>query len=253
MVKERFGWQSFLSCYHSIILSFLHMKTIGLIGGMSWESSAEYYRILNEETKNRLGGAHSCPCILYSVDFQPIEELQHLGKWQELKNILNTTGDKLVQAGAGILLLCTNTMHVVADELEQLPITFIHIADATGEAVQRQKLKKIGLLGTRFTMEMDFFKKRLKDKFGIETIVPEEKERNEVHRIIYEELVYGNINSNSKKYYMNAIEQLAATGAEGIILGCTEIPLLIKQEDSELQIFDTTYIHAMAALSMAMH
>jgi len=227
------------------------MKTIGLIGGMSWESSAEYYRILNEETKNRLGGTHSCPCLLYSVDFQPVEELQHQGKWQDLKGILNIAGDKLINAGAEIILLCTNTMHVVADDLEQLPIPFIHIADATGEAIRQQKLNKVGLLGTRFTMEMDFFKKRLKDKFGIEVIVPKEKERAEIHRIIYEELIYGELRNDSKMYYVKVIEQLATAGAEGIILGCTEIPLLIKQDDCSVPVFDTTYIHAMAALEVA--
>lgn len=228
------------------------MKTIGLIGGMSWESSAEYYRILNEETKNQFGGTHSCPCILYSVDFQPIETLQHEGKWQELESILNTAGDKLIRAGAEILLLCTNTMHVVAGGLEQLPIPFIHIADATGEAIMQKKLRKIGLLGTQFTMEMDFYKDRLLKKFGIETIIPEDGDRREVHRIIYEELIHGDIRTDSKVFYNEVIDRLWKSGAEGIILGCTEIPLLIGQDDCEIPLFDTTYIHAKAALSMAM-
>ncbi len=228
------------------------MKPIGLIGGMSWESSAEYYRILNESVRKLKGQNHSCQCILYSVDFQPVEDLQHKEKWKELESLLNRAGQSLTAAGAEILLLCTNTMHYVAGGLEKMPLPFIHIADATGRAMSEKGLKKAGLLGTRFTMEKDFYKGRLMDKFGIETIIPGENERREVHRIIYEELVRGVISEESKKYYLNVIEKLSEAGAKGIILGCTEIPLLIRQEDVGIPVFDTTYIHAMAALSMAM-
>ena len=228
------------------------MKTIGLIGGMSWESSAEYYRILNEETRKRLGSNHSCPCILYSFDFQPIEELQHKGNWKDLESLLNKAGRQLAGAGSEILLLCTNTMHYVADGLEALPVPFLHIADATGEAIQKKGLKKVGLLGTRFTMEKDFYKARLFEKFGIETIIPDKAGREEVHRIIYEELVKGQIRRESKEVYIQVIRQLSQAGAEGVILGCTEIPMLIREEDSPLPVFDTTRLHALAALAMAM-
>jgi aspartate racemase len=228
------------------------MKTIGLIGGMSWESSAEYYQILNKETYKKLGGSHSCPCILYSVDFQLIETLQHEGKWEELRSIMNAAGNSLKNAGAEILLLCTNTMHIVAKDLEKLPVSFIHIADATANAIRQKSFNKVGLLGTRFTMEKDFYKGRLLEKFGIETILPDIEDRREVHRIIYEELVQGNIREDSKAFYIDVISRLADAGAEGVILGCTEIPLLIQQEDSSIPVFDTTYIHAMAALSAAM-
>ncbi len=228
------------------------MKTIGLVGGMSWESSAEYYRILNEETQKLKGGNHSCPCILYSVDFQPVEVLQHQERWKELEDLLTTAGQSLVDAGAELLLLCTNTMHYVSGGLESLSAPFIHIADATGKAMRKEGLRKAGLLGTRFTMEKDFYKSRLLEKWGIETIIPRENERNEIHRIIYEELVKGVIRKDSREYYLNVIGQLSKAGAEGIILGCTEIPLLIRQEDTDIPVFDTTYIHAMAALAMAM-
>lgn len=227
------------------------MKTIGLIGGMSWESSAEYYQILNKETYKKLGGSHSCSCILYSVDFQLIETLQHKGEWNELRSMMNTAGNSLKDAGAEILMLCTNTMHIVANDLEKLPIPFIHIADATANAIRQRNLKKVGLLGTRFTMEKDFYKGRLLEKFSIETIVPCKEDRREVHRIIYEELVKGIIREKSKAFYTRVIGQLVDEGAEGVILGCTEIPLLIRKEDSPIPVFDTTYIHAMAALSMA--
>jgi aspartate racemase len=228
------------------------MKTIGLIGGMSWESSAEYYRILNEETQKLKGGNHSCPCILYSVDFQPIEELQHKERWKELGDLLTTAGKNLADAGAEMILLCTNTMHYASEGLEALPVPFIHIADATGEVIWKKGLKKVGLLGTRFTMEKDFYKNRLLEKWDVETIIPEEKERHEVHRIIYEELVKGIVRKNSREYYLKVIKKLSEAGAEGIILGCTEIPLLIRQEDTDIPVFDTTYIHAMAALGVAL-
>jgi len=228
------------------------MKTIGLIGGMSWESSAEYYRILNEKTQKLLGANHSCNCILYSFDFQPVEELQHKENWNVLRDLLNRAGRQLIAAGSELLLLCTNTMHYVADGLESMPVPFIHIADATGMAIQGQGFKKIGLLGTRFTMEKDFYRARLLKKFGIETIVPDETGREQVHRIIYEELVKGIFREESRDYYLKVIRRLKDSGAEGVVLGCTEIPLLIRQEDSSIPVFDTTYIHAMAALAMAM-
>ena len=229
------------------------MKTIGLIGGMSWESSLEYYRIINERVKARLGGFHSAKSILYSVDFAEIETLQHQGKWPETAQILNRAARSLETAGADFLILCTNTMHKVAGAIESaVRIPLFHIADATARKVSSRGLKRIGLLGTRFTMEEDFYKGRLTEKFGLEVLVPNPPDREVVHRVIYQELVFGRIDPSSRRQFVAIIERLAGAGAEGVILGCTEIGLLVKDEGSPLPLFDTTRIHAEAAADLAL-
>lgn len=230
------------------------MKTIGLIGGMSWESSLEYYKILNETVKKKLGKLHSAKTILYSVDFEPIKELQHIGDWEKLTEIMIDAGKSLKNAGAEILLICTNTMHKMANEVEKstgLPL--LHIADATAQSILSKKLKKVALLGTKFTMEQDFYKGRLKEKHNIDVLIPDDEDRNIVHKIIYNELCLGNIQESSKKEYIRIINKLIYQGAEGIILGCTEIPLLIKQPDVSVPIFDTTTIHAEIAVEQALN
>jgi len=225
------------------------MKVIGLIGGMSWESSLEYYRIVNEKTKKLLGGLSSCKCLMYSVDFAEIEILQHQGDWEKLNELMADAAIKLYKGGADVIILCTNTMHLCNEAIiNSVPIPFIHIADATGEKIATKELKKIGLLGTRFTMEKDFYKKILKNKYEIETIVPNENDRKQIHRIIYEELVLGKINKESREIYKEIIKRLQDSGAEGVILGCTEIPLLISQDDVDIPTFDTTTIHAEKAV-----
>lgn len=228
------------------------MKTIGIIGGMSWESSLTYYKLLNESIRDQLGGFHSCKCLMYSVDFSYIEELQHEGKWEKLTEIMISIAGKLENAGAEVLIIATNTMHLMAPEVERsIRIPLIHIADATGFQIQKQHLKKVGLLGTRFTMEKDFYKKRLSEKYGIEVVTPDSEDMEIVHHIIYEELVKGKIEEQSKLKYLAIIEKLANRGAQGIILGCTEIPLLIKQKDCSIPLFDTTTIHAERAVEFA--
>ncbi len=228
------------------------MKTIGLIGGMSWESSIEYYRIINEEVRERFGGLHSAKCIMHSVDFEEVHRLQKEGDWAGLTEIMVGAARGLKNAGAGMVLICTNTMHIMADDVqEQAGIEVLHIADATGQRVKEKGLTKVGLLGTKFTMEKDFYKKRLRDNFGIEAIVPHESERQEVHDIIFDELCAGVVKPASKERLKAIIDGLAARGAQGIILGCTEIPLIIGQEDSRLPVFDTTYIHSTAAVRRA--
>jgi len=229
------------------------MKTIGLIGGMSWESSLEYYRIINEIVKARLGGFHSAKGILYSVDFAEIETLQHQGKWPETVQILSRAARSLETAGADFLILCTNTMHKVAAAIESaVRIPLLHIADATARKISSRGLKRIGLLGTRFTMEEDFYKGRLTEKFGLEVLVPNPKDREVIHRVIYQELVFGRIDPSSRRQFVAIIERLAGAGAEGVILGCTEIGLLVKDKDSSLPLFDTTRIHAEAAADLAL-
>lgn len=229
------------------------MKTIGLIGGMSWESSAEYYRLINEFVKEKLGNSHSCKSIMYSVDFDEIEKLQHNGQWDELTEIMINICLKLEKAGAEMLVICTNTMHLMAEIMQgKINIPILHIADTVGEKIKNQGLKKVGLLGTKFTMEQDFYKKRILDKFGIEVIIPSEEERNIVHNVIYNELVQGIISDTSREKYKKIISSLTENGAEGVILGCTEIPLLIKQKDSKIPIFDTMTIHAKAAVDFAL-
>ncbi len=229
------------------------MKTIGLIGGMSWESSLEYYRILNETTKTKLGGLHSAKCILYSLDFAEIETLQHQGRWQQAAQLMIAAGQSLERAGADFLIICTNTMHKLADELqENIRIPLLHIADATAQKIRAAGLSKIGLLGTRYTMEYDFYKGRLIDKYGLNVITPNRAEREAVHRVIYEELCLGIVRQDSREQYVRIMDRLVQSGAEGIILGCTEIELLIHDGDGRVPLFPTTKIHAIAAVEYAL-
>jgi aspartate racemase len=229
------------------------MKTIGLIGGMSWESSAVYYKIINQKIKERLGGVHSCQSLMYSVDFGEIAELQHKGNWEKLGELMADAAKRLKNGGADFIVLCTNTMHKLADKIETvLDIPLLHIADVTAEAIQKRGFKKVALLGTKFTMEQDFLKGRLQEKHAIEAIIPDENQREIVHKIIYEELVKGIITEESKKNYLLIINDLIEKGAEGIILGCTEIGLLITNEHTEAVLFDTTEIHAIKAVELAL-
>lgn len=223
------------------------MKTLGLIGGMSWESTVPYYRQINQQVNQRLGGLHSAKIILYSVDFQQIEALQRSGDWQQAGQLLADAAQVLQRAGAEGLVLCTNTMHKVADAiLAATPLPFLHIADATAQQIQQQGLSRIGLLGTRFTMEQDFYKARLAAQ-DIEVIIPDQAGRGLVHQVIYEELCRGQINPASRLAYQQIIADLVAQGAQGVILGCTEIGLLVQPEDAAVPLFDTTAIHARAA------
>ncbi|MGY3188058.1 aspartate/glutamate racemase family protein [Lysinibacillus sp. TE18511] len=227
------------------------MDTIGMIGGMSWESSAEYYRLMNEEVKRQLGGLHSAKCILYSVDFQEIEHYQARGDWDKAGQVLGEAAQSLEKAGADFIIICTNTMHKVIDIIqEKISIPILHIADATAHQITEAGLQKIALLGTKYTMEQDFYKARI-EGFGIDVLVPLTEERTEINRIIYEELCLGQIETTSKEYYLQVIEDLVNSGAQGIILGCTEIGLLIKQEDVNVAVFDTTVIHARATVNKA--
>ncbi len=229
------------------------MKTIGLLGGMSWESSAEYYRILNQTVKARLGGLHSASCLLYSVDFAEIEALQRSGDWENLTHTMIEAAQRLENAGADCLLVCTNTMHRMAPEIEDvLQIPLLHIADAAGDAIAARGIKTVGLLGTRFTMEGDFYRKRLEEKFDLEVLIPNDAERDIVHRVIYNELVKGEIREASRQAYLAVIDGLQSRGAEGVILGCTEIPPLVRQADTQLPLFDTTRLHAEAAVDWAL-
>ena len=229
------------------------MKIIGLIGGMSWESSVQYYQIINRTIRERLGGFHSAKCILYSVDFAEIELLQHQEKWEDATQLMIEAARSVERAGAEFLVICTNTMHKMADEVQnQIRIPILHIADATAEKVKGQGLKKVGLLGTRFTMEEDFYKGRLVSKHGLDVIVPTAGQREILHRIIYDELCAGIIKQSSEMTYLKIIEGLAREGAQGIILGCTEIGLLVKQEGCQIPLFDTTVIHAVAAVDYAL-
>ena len=229
------------------------MKTMGLIGGMSWESSLEYYRIVNETVKEKLGGLHSCKCLMYSVDFGVIEALQHQNKWDELTKLMIEAAQNLKHGGADFIVICTNTMHKMAPEIEHFTgLNVLHIADVTGAAISKNQIQKVGLLGTRFTMEGDFYKKRLKDNYDIEVIIPEDADRQIIHDIIYNELCLGIIKDDSRQKYIDIINKLCANGAEGIILGCTEIPLLIKQSDVLIPVYDTTKIHAESAVDFAL-
>jgi len=229
------------------------VKTIGLIGGMSWESSIEYYRIINETVKAKLGGLHSAKSIMYSVDFADIEILQHQGQWAEAAQMLINAAKSLENSSADFIVLCTNTMHKVADDIQaNVKIPLLHIADATAQLVKDSGIKKIGLLGTRFTMEEEFYKGRLSQKYGLIVNVPNAQEREIVHRVIYDELVIGEIRQHSKEQYIGIIEQMVDHGAEGVILGCTEIGLLIHKQDSQVPLFDTTRIHAEAAAEYAL-
>ena len=220
---------------------------------MSWESSSEYYRLTNEIIKAKLGGFHSAKSMMVSVDFDEIERLQHSAQWEEAGQILAEAAQSLERAGADFILLCTNTMHKVADDIESaITIPFLHIADATAEKIRAAGLQKIGLLGTRFTMEQDFYKGRLSQNYGLQVLVPDEAEREIVHRVIYDELVLGKINPNSKALYLKIIDQMVAAGAQGVILGCTEIGLLVQQSDTNIPLFDTATLHAEAAVDWAL-
>ncbi|WP_458413129.1 aspartate/glutamate racemase family protein [Schinkia sp. CFF1] len=228
------------------------MKTIGLIGGMSWESSVEYYRIINEEAKKRLGGLHSAKCLLYSVDFDEIERFQAEGKWEEAGKLLGDVAYSLEKGGADFIVICTNTMHKVIDFVEEkIKIPILHIADATATQIKKANLQTVGLLGTKYTMEQDFYKSRIKSN-GINVLVPNETEREIINEVIYKELCLGKIQQSSREYYKNVIKNLVDHGAEGIILGCTEIGLLVKQKDSEVPLFDTTAIHAIESVNKAL-
>jgi aspartate racemase len=229
------------------------MKTIGLIGGMSWESSAQYYRILNEEVARHLGGLHSARTLMYSVDFAEIESLQTQDRWDELAGRMIEAARRLEHGGADCVLICANTMHRMADAVqEQIAIPLLHIADATGARIAGCGLKTVGLLGTRYTIEHAFYRERLETHFGLRVLIPEADERQFVHDVIFGELVLGEVCSSSREAYKRVIEHLVARGAEGIILGCTEFMLLISQADSSVPIFDTTTIHAHAAVDFAL-
>ncbi|MEG9461767.1 aspartate/glutamate racemase family protein [Bacillus amyloliquefaciens] len=228
------------------------MKTIGLIGGMSWESSAEYYRIINEEIKKKLGGLHSAKCLLYSVDFKEIEHYQSIGAWDKAGEALGEVARSLEKAGADFIVICTNTMHKVLGYIqEMITIPILHIADATAEQIIRQDIRSVGLLGTKYTMEQDFYKSRIASH-DINVIVPDDDERELINNIIYQELCLGEIKQSSKNIYKKIINNLVDRGAEGIILGCTEIGLLVKVEDSEVPLFDTTLIHAQKAVNKSL-
>ena len=229
------------------------MKTIGMIGGMSWESTLAYYRIVNQEVKARLGGLHSAKCLLYSVDFEEIERLQHEDLWTEAGEVLGHAAQGLEKGGADFILICTNTMHKVAGAVAaSVSIPLLHLADATAEAIKEKGLKKIALLGTRFTMVEDFYKGRLKETYGLDVLIPNEPEMDVIHQVIYEELCLGKILGRSRQQYLDVIDRLKGEGAEGVILGCTEIGLLVKQEDTDVPLFDTTEIHARAAVDVAL-
>jgi aspartate racemase len=229
------------------------MKTIGMIGGMSWESSIEYYRIVNEAVKQRLGDLHSAKCLLYSVDFAEIEALQREDRWDEATRTMIEAARFVEAGGADFLIICTNTMHKMAEAVQRsIGIPLLHIADATAQAIKAHNLQRVGLLGTRFTMEQDFYRGRLVEKHGLQVITPEKADREIVHRIIYHELVLGRIEPASKREYLRIMADLEKAGVEGIILGCTEIGLLVSQADSRLPLFDTTRIHALAAVQWSL-
>jgi len=230
------------------------MKTIGLIGGMSWESSSVYYNIINETVKERLGGLNSAKCILYSVDFEEIASLQHKGAWEELTKLMINFAQQLERAGANFIVICTNTMHKMAEEVQgSINIPLLHIADATAERIKEQGLRKPGLLGTKFTMEEDFYKQRLKEKYNLDVMIPSDTDREIIDSVIYNELCLGIIKKSSKEKFKEIIRKLVSVGADGLILGCTEIPLLISQEDVEVPLFDTTTIHSKAAVAFALN
>ena len=220
------------------------MKTIGLIGGMSWESTVTYYKIINETVKEKLGGLHSAKCILYSVDFQEIEECQANGNWEKSGEILGEAANNLEKAGADFIVICTNTMHKVVNQIkEKISIPILHIAEMTAEKILEKGLKNIALLGTKYTMEQDFYKSKLIEK-GINVIIPDKNDIEIINEVIYDELCLGTINSDSKKKFLEIVDKLRNKGVEGIILGCTEIGLLIKNEDTDVPLFDTAIIHA---------
>jgi len=230
------------------------LKKIGLIGGMSWESSMVYYELINLKVRDLLGGFHSAICILESVDFAKVEKLQHENDWNGLGDMMVNAAQNLEKSGAEVVVLCTNTMHLLSDEIKNnIAVPFLHIAESTGKNILKSKINKVALLGTRFTMEKDFYKNILFNEFDIEVIIPDIKDRVLVHDIIYKELVHGILNEESRVIMQKIIKKLVLNGAEGVILGCTEIPLLIKQKDVDIPVFDTTKIHAEDAVSFALH
>ena len=229
------------------------MKTIGLLGGMSWESTLVYYRLINQTVKARLGGSHSARCLLYSVDFAEIETLQHASQWDELTHLMVAAVHRLEGGGADCLVICTNTMHRMAREIQSAtPLPLLHIADATAAAITAQGMNTIGLLGTRFTMEGEFYRGKLEREHGMSVLTPDERGRETVHRVIYDELIHGVIREESRRAYLAVIADLADKGAQGVILGCTEISLLVQQKDLDLPVFDTTALHAQAAVEWAL-
>ncbi|WP_394392465.1 aspartate/glutamate racemase family protein [Shewanella woodyi] len=229
------------------------MKTIGLIGGMSWESTLSYYQALNLGVKAELGGLHSAKIVLVSVDFAEIEKLQHLGEWDKTAAILSEAASGLEAASADFFMICTNTMHKVADEVQaKVNIPLLHIADATAELLVKDDIKKVGLLGTQFTMAESFYKGRLTEKYGIEVLTPSDDDQSIIHRVIYDELCQGVVNAQSRAAYVNIIEKLRDNGADAVILGCTEIALLVKETDTSVPLYDTTAIHAEAAVKIAL-
>ena len=229
------------------------MKVIGLIGGMSWNSTLEYYRIINESVAQRLGGLHSARLVLYNLDFDEIKRAQREGRWDDTASILIGAGNAVKRAGADFLVICTNTMHKVADDVEEkVGLPLLHIVDVTGDAVRERGLHRIGLLGTRFVMEGPFYQGRLRDSFAIEVLVPGENDMDTIHRIIYNELCEGKINASSRRVCADIISKLVNKGAEGIVLGCTELPLLVRPSEIHAPIFDTTRLHAEAAVNLAL-
>jgi aspartate racemase len=229
------------------------MKTIGLIGGMTWHSTADYYRLINEDVHRRLGKSFSARLVLYSVEFEEVEALQKADDWERMTALMTDAARRVEAAGSDCVVLCTNTMHRTAEAIEAaVKIPFLHIADATAAEIRRQNLKTVGLLGTRYTMEMDFYKRRLKEKHGLTVLIPDEAERRTIHDVIYQELAHGLIREESRRAYLGIIDHLARRGVEGIILGCTEIPLLVKPEHTAIPLLDTTALHAKAAVDFAL-
>jgi aspartate racemase len=229
------------------------VKKIGLLGGMSWESSAEYYRLVNEEVRDRLGGLHSADCLLRSVEFAPIEELQRTGRWGEAGDVLAAEASTLAAAGAELLVLCTNTMHKVADRIAAaIDVPFVHIADTTAEAVRAAGMNTVGLLATAYTMEQDFYVGRLRDGHGLTVLVPDEEDRRLVHEVIYRELCVGVTKDSSREAYRRIMGDLAERGAESVLFGCTEIDLLVGPADAPVPVFDTTRLHAQKAVELAL-
>ena len=228
-------------------------QVIGLIGGMSWKSSAEYYRLINEGARDRLGGLHSARCLMWSFDFADVEVLQRTDRWREAAALMVDAAQRLERGGADFLVIATNTMHIAAPEIEAaINLPLLHIADPTAERIKAAGLRRVALLGTAFTMERDFYKGRLAERHGLEVLVPDAPDRATVHRIIYEELVQGRILDASRQTYRAVIQRLVARGAEAVILGCTEIMLLVRPEDSPVPLYDTTFLHAEAAVARAL-
>ncbi|SDB20951.1 aspartate/glutamate racemase family protein [Belnapia rosea] len=231
----------------------MSQKVIGLIGGMSWESSAEYYRVVNERVRDRLGGLHSARCLMWSFDFAEVEALQHAGRWDAAAALMVEAAQRLERSGADFLVICTNTMHRMADEVQAaVGIPLLHIADPTAERIRAAGMRRVGLLGTAFTMEQEFYRGRLRDRHGLEVLVPGDEDRALVHRVIYDELVQGRVEPASRQAHKEVIAHLVERGAEAVILGCTEIMLLVRPEDSPVPLYDTTVIHAEAAVDLAL-